>query len=310
MPTPAPTADAPNTCAAVTADSAQATWLENTIAVAGDEDWYRFSISARQTVRILVGHLPSNYRIDLYTDCGSLTASSNRFNNEFEEISRTLDPGTYHVRVRGWSGAFNASVAYGLKFIGYATGVHILSSTAWTTSAGYLNVDGELLNNTGDRLRLIQVRANLFDAAGNLLASKKDWAWINVLRPGLRSPFRVTFAPQPAGYDHYTVEVAYSQKTSDYVVQKMSITSSSLGMDANGIWFHGTVLNRNSFNTNWTTTITTLWDEWGNVLNLDARWTSPYTIVPNGTATYDVRFTEHYAGWNKAYVGLQGSKPT
>jgi glucose/arabinose dehydrogenase len=300
--------DAPNTCANATSSSSQDTWLSNTISSTSDEDWYRFSVSSKRFVRILLGNLAANYRIDLYRECGTLVASSNRFNKEFEEIYKEISAGTYRVRVKSYSGSSN-SVSYGLKFMQLSDGVQILSSTGWINTSGTLNIDGELLNNTDNRRRLIVVRATLYDEADQVIGTKDAYAWINVVRPRTRSPFRVSIEV-PDGYDHYSVKVNYSQKTDNYVVQNIGITSSSQGTDANGAWFKGSFKNKNGFSLKWTTSLTSLFDKWGNVMTVDSSWTKPITVPANGTGQYDVRFGQHYENFNKVVVSIQATRGT
>ncbi|MEP7158814.1 MAG: hypothetical protein ABI797_05260, partial [Chloroflexota bacterium] len=299
-------ADAPNKCAAATTTSTQGTWLRNSLSSTSDKDWYRFSVGSTGWVRILLGNLGGNYRIDLYKACSTLKFTSNRSGSESEEIYAQLSAGTYRVRVSAASGAtVNPQQEFGLKFSTYATGLHILSSSAWTSGSN-LNIDGEVLNNTADRHRLIGVTATLYDSAGQVLATRGEWAWINVLPGRNRSPFHIALA-RPAGYHHYSVAVNYSQVTTDQVVGNLPISSSTRGTDGSGIWFRGSFTNQNAFLTHWTTSLTTLYDTWGDVMNTDTSWASPIDVPSQVTGSYEARFSEHYQGWNRAAVVMQGS---
>ena len=143
-----------------------------------------------------------------------------------EEIYREVPAGTYRMKVKGYNGAFNTNVPYGLKFMQLSESVQVLSSTGWVDDEGNLNVDGEILNNTDNRRRLAVVRVTLYNNANQVIGTKDAYAWINVIRPRTRSPFRVSME-KPSKYDHYSVAVSYSQKTTDYVVQNIGITSST-----------------------------------------------------------------------------------
>ncbi len=75
----------------------------------GDEDWFRFDVSApaRATLLLTFQHAQGDLDLRLYAPDGSLVASSLSVTND-EYIDATLDtPGIYHVQVSGWRDARN-----------------------------------------------------------------------------------------------------------------------------------------------------------------------------------------------------------
>jgi glucose/arabinose dehydrogenase len=296
--------DVPNTCAGATTTSAQGGWLYNTLSSTSDVDWYRFNVPSQTWSRILLAGLPSNYRLDLYSACGTLVASSNRTGPKWEEIYRELAAGTYRVRVRHYSGGVSTTVPYGVQFTSLPTGAHILSSSAWTDSAGKLNVDGEVLNNTPDKHRLM-LTATYYDAANQFLGKQDIFAHINVMRGRTRSPFRVSVV-KPAGYDHYTVAITGAWPSTDLAIENLNVSSSSVVTNP-GPSFRGNFTNQNGFQTRYTQSVVTLYDKWATVINVRGDWTSPINVNPGASGTYNSTFTEHYAGWNRAAVLLQAS---
>jgi hypothetical protein len=184
----------------------------------------------------------------------------------------------------------------------------VLSSQAWTDSAGNLVISGEIVNNTPDKYRLNQLTATYKNGSGATLTTANAWADVNVMPAHSRSPFRISIA-KPTGYASYTVAVTYSQKTTDTVVQNFPVSSTTQGF-TNGPWFKGTFTNANGFNVNWVKTATALFDTWGTVINTSVDWTSPTSLAAGATGNYNVTFTQHYSGWNRASVVIQATQAT
>src|SRR5262249_6298344 len=90
--------DAANSCASARALPA-GTWHSESLSSGADVDFYRFSTTAPARALITVGGLDANDRLDLFSACGTLLASSNRPGTQYEEIYRRLPPGTFRLRV-------------------------------------------------------------------------------------------------------------------------------------------------------------------------------------------------------------------
>jgi len=302
-----PTSDAAGSCVNATAPSAQGEWLRDTVGTSTDVDWYRFQVDQPGRARIVLGALPANYRLDLYSACGSRIASSNLAKKKFEEIYRQLAAGTYRVRVKGVNGKSNATQPYGLRFQVFSEGLAVVSSSSWADGSGTLHINGEVLNNTAEKYRLVRIEAKYYDGSGNLLATEARFANVNVMTGRTRSPFRISI-PRPAGFARYALTITGS-KTTDVVVGKLRVTSKSGGTNSTGPWWRGKFVNNNSFQVRWTETLTTLYDRWGDVINTSRDWTNPQTIPAGGTSSYAVQFSAHYAGWNRKLIVLQTTGP-
>ena len=94
------------------------------------------------------------------------------------------------------------------------------------------------------------------------------------------------------------------------MVQKLSFGTQTFGSDSSGIWFKGTFKNNNSFSTKYTQSLTTLYDKWGNVMNVSKDWTVPMNISAGGSSQYYVHFGDNYTQWNRALVLLQATQGT
>ncbi len=161
-------ADAPGRCSSAV-PVARNTWVNETISTSTDVDWFRFSTTAGSRTLITLGHLAADYDLYLYSGCSTLLASSHRSGRGYDEIYRYLAAGTYRLKVVGYAGA-HSPTAYALRIRPIAWGITVLSSTTWTDAAGYLHVAGEVLNNTADNRRWIEIDATFRNSAGVALA--------------------------------------------------------------------------------------------------------------------------------------------
>ncbi len=203
MPAAAVAADAPGACSTSAAARTKNAWLTGTIGSATDVDWYRFTVSTGTRAIVTLGNLPANYELRVYSGCSTLVRSSNCPGRQFEDVYAYLAAGSYFARVSGVAGASSTST-YALRFRTVAWGLPILSSTTWTDSSGYLHIAGEVLNNTAESRRWVQVNASLLNADGATIGSAVGYTDIPTLAPWTRSPFEIV-TRKPSGYARTTL---------------------------------------------------------------------------------------------------------
>jgi peptidoglycan/xylan/chitin deacetylase (PgdA/CDA1 family) len=286
LPATAAAADAPGTCAGATTTSARNTWLSGTISSPTDVDWYRFSIASGKRVQLTLGNLPADYDLGLYSSCSSLIASSLRSERQYDEVTISLAAGTYRVRVVGYNGATSAT-PYALRFRTLAAGIPILSSTTWTDAAGYLHVAGEVLNNTADHRRWIEIDASLRDAAGTVLKQAVGYAKLPTLAPAARAPFEIV-TRKPSGYASTKLAVGPAQVTTA-ALAGLSISATASHLDTNGTRHStGSVVNGRTSGVKLARAVVTLYDASGNVKGLGWGFSDPSAIPAGGSAPYDI----------------------
>jgi probable HAF family extracellular repeat protein len=88
--------------------------LDRTVFPAGDEDWYRFKVSASGGYSAKINGFNGDYDLELYDDAGLLAVAHDRSPSS-EELRMTLTPGTYYLRVLGFAGASDARNAYHVR---------------------------------------------------------------------------------------------------------------------------------------------------------------------------------------------------
>ncbi len=83
---------------------------------ATDEDWFRFDVTAGQTIQVSLTNLPADYDLFLYNPSGDTVGESLQSGTTDESIShQALTSGAYRVRVVGYQGAYNATTPYRLS---------------------------------------------------------------------------------------------------------------------------------------------------------------------------------------------------
>lgn len=86
------------------------------INVAGDIDYYKFSITKAGTITVTLTNLPADYDLSIVNSTGATTlASSLNSSTTNETINYTAAKGTYYAKVVGYSGAYNTTTCYTLK---------------------------------------------------------------------------------------------------------------------------------------------------------------------------------------------------
>jgi peptidoglycan/xylan/chitin deacetylase (PgdA/CDA1 family) len=286
--------DAPGGCSGAIA-GARNTWISDTISTSSDVDWFKFSITSASRTLVTLGHLPADYDLYLYSGCSTLLASSHRGGAAFDEIYTYLGAGTYRVKVVGFAGAHSAT-AYALRFRPVAWGIAVLSSTTWTDAAGYLHVAGEVLNNTADNRRWVQIDATFRNSAGVALGAAVGYSDVATLRPGTRSTFEIT-ARKPAGHAMTSLKVCTPSSTGGCLAGQvttaplggLSVTPGATSVDAGGQrHYTGSVRNAGTTAAYLTRSLATQYDSYGNVRGLGAGSTSPSTLAAGTTGSFDV----------------------
>jgi hypothetical protein len=296
--------DAPDTCAGATTTSPQTAWLSDTIGSSADQDWFRFQTSTARYALITLGDLPENYRLDLYSSCSTLVASSTRGGLQYEEIYHSLPAGTYRVRVWSPSGASSSGEPYVLRFRSLADGVFVLSSSSGVEFGDQIRIAGEILNNTSSTREDVPVKVRFFDASDNLLAGGgTTFARVERLSPRKRSMFLWSNETVPAGYDHHTAVVTSAPVSSVAQTGGMAVHPGSVFTDGFGTrHFTGTLQNTNGFAVGIPRVMVTLYDRRGRVLNAEFQDTLPDPQPAHSSNAYEILLSNRYGANRTVYT--------
>jgi hypothetical protein len=199
--------DRPDTLAGATAQPAGPinSWLRNTVRSGTDIDYFKFRTSTNGYVRITLGNLAADYRLDLYTSTGTLMRSAQRSGVLFERIYTYASAGTYFVRVRSARGAFDAVNAYSLYFQPLSEGVQIYARrVARSDRPGTAFVMGDVLNNTSS-WRAVVVTVTWLDAFGSAIGTTLGAVLPFEMAPRSTSHVIAGDDTPPAGIAGYTL---------------------------------------------------------------------------------------------------------
>jgi glucose/arabinose dehydrogenase len=238
---PPPVDDGSNTCAGAPAPAApDGIWTAGRFGSTGDVDWFRFSLSKATRVRIVLGDLAVNGKLELYRGCTTLLLSSDRSGTTLEEVYPSLAAGTYAIKL---SGSGTPSTPPYIRLIrAMPATAHVMSYRTQVSGSSLILV-GEVFNNTTSTRGPIIVTARMYNASGGLLGTRTSTA-LPTLLPATRTPFRIV-GSVPAGFHHVSYSV--SAPVSSARVVRPSVTSIAQGPDAAHRWnVSGTVRNGSS----------------------------------------------------------------
>src|SRR4029079_12171100 len=97
--------DAPNSGASAPIRSVTSQWTTGRFGTSGDVDWFRFSVPKTAMYRFVLGNLPVDGVLALYSGCSTQIISVNHPGLQWEEVLATLKPGTYALRMSSVGGA-------------------------------------------------------------------------------------------------------------------------------------------------------------------------------------------------------------
>ncbi|MDQ6795037.1 MAG: PQQ-dependent sugar dehydrogenase [Chloroflexota bacterium] len=282
-------AEAAHTCATATAGTVGA-WLNKKIDTPGDADWFRFSVPRTGYALIVLGGLDADLRLDLYSSCTHLVASSQHGGTVYEAIYARLAAGTYRVKVSAIGGGVSTN-PYSLRFRNLAERLQLDSRSSWA-AAGRVTIVGVVMNNTSTYKRSVTVRADLFNAANVRIGSVSTPVYATILNPRARASFRMTFTP-PSGYDHYTLATS-GLTTTIHSLAGLVITPGARSVDGSGaLHVSGTLRNANAFSVRFATVAVTLFDNMRNVVNVLRVVPASTTLRAGASTTFTAVFADH-----------------
>jgi hypothetical protein len=186
-------------------------------------------------------------------------------------------------------------------------------STWYFDSIGAIHVVGEVNNATNSTADFIKITASFYSANNQLLATDFGYSCLNAVGPGGLSPFDVLLLSPPSGIDHVTVGVTdyYSPPLSYAVPPGLSVTADNSYYDiVDVLHLVGTVTNHSSNTYDFVKACYATYNSSGSVVTTGSWYTSPSTLGPNQTGTYDaLDFDAFYFSWDHWEVWPDASYP-
>jgi len=300
--------DRPDDCLAASA-ARLGGWHESAVDAPGDVDWYRFTTTADRPVLITLGDLATDLRLDLHADCGTSLASSDQAGTGYEEITRPLTAGTYHVAV---AGAGNAAGTYALRFRTLAPRVVVLSSRSFMESSR-LRVVGEVLNAGPESRQAIRLRILFYDETAAFLGDATTRVRMEQLAPGQRAMFLWYETEQdaaPPGVEHVRISVEEVAPATADRVADLVVVPRPTAVEFGGGVFEGIVRNDSPLTLKDHRVTVTLYDDRGRVLNAGSTRTRVTSggLPPGAEAGYRIDVLTQWAGAGRVAIAAQGQE--
>jgi hypothetical protein len=175
------------------------------------------------------------------------------------------------------------------------------ASTYYFDILGAMWVVGEVRNGLDHEIALVEVTANLYSASEVLLATDFGFACVTTIPAGGDSSYTVLVLDPPPGVDHVGVSVTdYFEPpffTIDPPVVGLDATITNVYTDSIGFRHAvGTVTNNSAYTYDFVQPCVAFYDAAGNVVRTDFTFTSPSTLAPGQTGTFDAFVDAEGAG--------------
>jgi len=169
-------------------------------------------------------------------------------------------------------------------------GVTVQKSTWHYDILGAIWVTGEVHNGLNHGIELVKVTAKFYSASNTLLATDYGYACLTAVPANSDSPYTVLLVGPPAGIDHVTVAVTHWYDPPLLFPPPVGLqpTVTNTYTDIIG-YLHlvGTVKNNSSNTYDFVQPCTAFYNSAGDVVRTDFTYTSPSTLAPGQTGTFD-----------------------
>jgi hypothetical protein len=171
--------------------------------------------------------------------------------------------------------------------------------TDYVSGTGSHYLVGEVLNQTDDSLRFVEVLATFYDGAGQVTGTGSTFAELGIIEPGSTAPFKLTTlsAPEIARYD---LRVDYETTTQTPI--RLEIVGHAGAADGTG-WYRvtGEVRNPHDFSVKFPEIVATYYNATHDVIRVEADFSDLDVLEPGQSSPFEVVLTDppadlhHYA---------------
>jgi hypothetical protein len=178
--------------------------------------------------------------------------------------------------------------------------IKVVDYSWYIDSLGYFVVIGEVQNVGPNTIDSVVLSGTVYTSDGAAQANSYTGAYVQYLIPQQKAPFYMDFPPQSSftgdlswlslGVDRVDFSIDAAEATSSYQYPDLTVTSSSGGADAEGVyWVSGTVQNTGNQSATNVLVIGTFYNASGTVIATG--YTNPLTptsLTPSSTASFKV----------------------
>ncbi len=168
----------------------------------------------------------------------------------------------------------------------------LMGTNDFLDELGDLHVVGEVHNDSTDNVDEIRVRMIFYDEDGNILEESTGSPLLDLLVPGQRTPFAVTWR-DPGAWERFSLR-ATGRLTTERPAEGIEVVHSYARLDDAGLYHVvGTLRNDGTATGYYVKAVVSLYDSLGKIFNAGFSYAEPARIAPGMTASFDCAF-EHY----------------
>ena len=150
----------------------------------------------------------------------------------------------------------------------------------------YLNIVGEVINNSDQPAEWVNIVGSIYDENGKLLNASITYTMVDTLAPGQRSPFKLYFGDNWDDTSDYFLQLNGS--SAEPAEKVFSLVEYVYSLEDNSCTFSGTVRNISSQESGFASIIVSMYDENDQLINADWTFSDGDTIPANGTDTFNL----------------------
>ncbi len=170
-------------------------------------------------------------------------------------------------------------------------GVRVLNNHfAYVDTIGYLNIVGEMQNNTPNHLRFVKITANIFNSGGRLLDTEFTYIYLNNLPAGDKTCFHISLE-EPVGWSYYEFE-APTYWTDGKPLPNLAVSNDSGSYDSISGWYEiiGQVRNEHGTRVEYVSPVGTLYNASGVVVGCSFTYINSTHLDPGQTSSFKMTF--------------------
>jgi hypothetical protein len=187
--------------------------------------------------------------------------------------------------------------------------VQILQNHSYyVDSIDYLHVVGEVLNNTGNNLRFVEIWVNVFNGSGQLLDTDFSYILLDNLPAWDKTCFEVSLS-EPSGWAYYQFEAPIYWTDGD-PLPNLTILNDSGSYDPTFGWYQiiGQVRNDHGSRVDFVSPVGTVYNASGKVVGCDYTYVNSTNLDPGQTSSFRMTFfSRNYADVTSYRLQVDGN---
>lgn len=187
-------------------------------------------------------------------------------------------------------------------------GVTAMNQSFYVDGSNMLHLVGEVRNDTGQAIELVNIQASLVDAGGKAFDGTQGYTEINVLQPGDVSSFDVTKFPAPANLATYKLHMTWDKASSRQAGGQTVVNDAPFDDGTGFVHISGQVINSGAGTAAGIKVIATYYHDDGTVAFVWDDHSDPSTIPAGGSAQFELVSHVHpYATYKVQVAGRASS---